>query len=92
MWNTKTVSVVFSTYRERASIRKEIEDFFATGVVDEIVVVNNNAEPGTDDAAPGTEPPAAGAAPGTCGTERSDGKLCITPESTAGPLVPLWLT
>ena len=49
MWNGKTVSVVFSTYREKASIRNSIEDFFATGFVDEIVVVNNNAEPGTDD-------------------------------------------
>jgi hypothetical protein len=48
--------------------------------------------PGTE-AAPGTDEPAgAGAAPGTCGTERSAGKLCITPESTAGLLLPLWLT
>ena len=49
MWKGKTVSVVFSTYREKASIRSSIEDFFNTGLVDEIVVVNNNAEPGTDD-------------------------------------------
>lgn len=49
MWNGKKVSVVFSTYREKESIRKAIEDFLATGVVDEIIVVNNNAEPGTDE-------------------------------------------
>lgn len=49
MWNGKKVSVVFSTYREKESIRKAIEDFFATGFVDEIVVVNNNAEEGTDE-------------------------------------------
>lgn len=49
MWNGKKVSVVFSTYREKASIRVAIEDFFATRLVDEIVVVNNNAEPGTDE-------------------------------------------
>jgi Glycosyl transferase family 2 len=47
MWTDKTVTVVLMTYAERDSIRGVIEDFFATGVVDEIVVVNNNAEPGT---------------------------------------------
>lgn len=47
MWNGRTVSVVFGTYAEKDSIRGVIDDFFATGVVDEVVVVNNNAEPGT---------------------------------------------
>ncbi len=49
MWNGKKVSVVFGTYREKDSIRQAIEDFFATGLVDEIIVVNNNAERGTDE-------------------------------------------
>jgi glycosyltransferase involved in cell wall biosynthesis len=49
MWHGKKVSVVFSTYREKDSIRKAIDDYFATGFVDEVVVVNNNAEVGTDD-------------------------------------------
>ena len=49
MWNDKTVSVILMTYAERDSIRKVIEDFFATGVVDEVLVVNNNAEAGTSD-------------------------------------------
>ena len=49
MWHGKTVSVVFSTYREKNSIRKAIDDYFATGFVDEVLVVNNNAEPGTDE-------------------------------------------
>lgn len=49
MFTNKKVSVVFGTYREKNSIRRVIEDFFATGYVDEVVVVNNNAEPGTDD-------------------------------------------
>lgn len=48
MYNGKTVSVVFATYREKASIRKVIESFFATKLVDEVIVVNNNAEAGTD--------------------------------------------
>ncbi len=47
MWKGKTVSVIFGTYAERDSIYKDIQGFFETGVVDEIVVVNNNAEPGT---------------------------------------------
>ncbi len=33
MWSGETVSVVLMTYNERDSIRKVIEDFFATGVV-----------------------------------------------------------
>ena len=47
MWNDKAVSVVLMTYAERDSIRAVIDGFFATGVVDEVVVVDNNAEPGT---------------------------------------------
>ena len=47
MWNGRTVSVVLGTYAEKDSIREVIDGYFATGVVDEVVVVNNNAEPGT---------------------------------------------
>jgi len=47
MWNEKQVSVVLMTYAERGSIREVIERFYATGVVDEVLVVDNNAEPGT---------------------------------------------
>ncbi len=47
VWNAKTVSVVLMTYAERDSIRGVINGFVATGVVDEVVVVDNNAEPGT---------------------------------------------
>lgn len=49
MYKGEKVSVVFATYKEKNSIRAAIEDFFATGLVDEIIVVNNNAEPGTDE-------------------------------------------
>ncbi len=49
MYNKKTVSVVFATYREKNSIKAVINEFFSTGYVDEIIVVNNNAETGTDD-------------------------------------------
>lgn len=47
MWDGESVSVVLMTYAERRSIRQVIEGFFATGVVDEVVVIDNNAERGT---------------------------------------------
>jgi glycosyltransferase involved in cell wall biosynthesis len=43
MYKQKTVSVVIPTYNEADSIRAVIDGFFATGVVDEVVVVDNNA-------------------------------------------------
>lgn len=48
MWNDKQVSVVLMTYAERDSIRGVIEGFFQTGLVDEVVVVDNNAQAGTE--------------------------------------------
>ncbi|MEK7188264.1 MAG: glycosyltransferase family 2 protein [Patescibacteria group bacterium] len=48
MYNNKSVSVVFATYKEKKSIRRVIQGFWKTGFVDEIIVVNNNAEKGTD--------------------------------------------
>jgi glycosyltransferase involved in cell wall biosynthesis len=48
MWNGKDVSVVLMTYAERDSIREVIDGFLATGVVDEVLVVDNNAEDGTE--------------------------------------------
>lgn len=47
MWNGKTVSVIFPTYNEKDSIYDAIQEFYATGWIDEIVVINNNAAPGT---------------------------------------------
>lgn len=49
MWRDKRVSVALPTYNERASIRDCIERFYATGVVDEVVVCNNNAAEGTSE-------------------------------------------
>lgn len=49
MWRNQKVSVIFPTYNEKDSIRAAIEDFFRCEHVDEIVVVNNNAAPGTDE-------------------------------------------
>ena len=49
MWHDSKVTVVLMTYAEKDSIRKVIEDFEATGLVDEILVVNNNAQEGTSE-------------------------------------------
>ena len=48
------ISVILPTYNEKDSIRKVIRDFEATGVIDEIIVVNNNAIEGTSDEVSGT--------------------------------------
>src|SRR5260370_36740437 len=48
-WRGSRISVVFPTYNERDSIRSAILDFASTDVVDEILVINNNAAPGTSD-------------------------------------------
>ena len=47
MYGAKTVSVVFPAYNEVGNIRRAVEDFFLSGVVDEIVVVDNNSHDGT---------------------------------------------
>ena len=49
MWYNKKVSVIFPTYNEKDSIKASIEDFFANGFVDEIIVINNNAAKGTSE-------------------------------------------
>lgn len=49
MFRGETVSVILPTYNEKDSIRKVIRDFERTDVVDEIIVVNNNAAPGTSE-------------------------------------------
>lgn len=47
MWRNKSVSVVVTSYREKDSIRAAIDNFFSVPAVDEVVVVDNNAEPGS---------------------------------------------
>jgi glycosyltransferase involved in cell wall biosynthesis len=54
VWLRQTVSVVLPTYNERASIRACIETLEKTGLVDEIIVVNNNAAEGTSEEVAGT--------------------------------------
>lgn len=47
MWQGKTLAVVLPTYNEAESIAECIRGFEKLAVVDEIVVVNNNAHPDT---------------------------------------------
>lgn len=49
MHQGKRISVILPTYNEKDSIRKVIRDFEALGIVDEIIVVNNNAVAGTSE-------------------------------------------
>jgi glycosyltransferase involved in cell wall biosynthesis len=48
-WQGKSISLIFPTYNEADSIRAAILDAVATGVIDEILVINNNAAPGTSE-------------------------------------------
>jgi glycosyltransferase involved in cell wall biosynthesis len=44
MYNNLTVGVVFPAYDEEQNIVSAVEDFFSTGAVDEIIVVDNNSK------------------------------------------------
>ena len=37
------MAVIFPTYNEKDSIRRATLSYFATGLMDEVIVVNNNA-------------------------------------------------
>jgi glycosyltransferase involved in cell wall biosynthesis len=54
MWRGQTVAIILPTYNEKDSIRASTLDFFGTGLADEVIVVNNNAAPGTSDELAGT--------------------------------------
>jgi glycosyltransferase involved in cell wall biosynthesis len=54
MHRGKKVAVIFPTYNEKDSIRESILEYFSTGLVDEVIVVNNNAAAGTSEEVAGT--------------------------------------
>lgn len=54
MWRGKTVAVLLPTYNEKDSIRQTILDIERVGLADEIIVINNNAAPGTSEEVAGT--------------------------------------
>ena len=43
MYGSMTVSVVLPAYNEELYIRPAVEDFLGTGIVDEVIVVDNNS-------------------------------------------------
>ena len=47
MYGSKTVSIVLPAYNEEHGIRAAVDDFFATGVVDEVLVIDNNSRDNT---------------------------------------------
>jgi glycosyltransferase involved in cell wall biosynthesis len=49
MHQNRKISVILPTYGEKDSIRRVISDFESLGLVDEILVINNNAIEGTSD-------------------------------------------
>ena len=51
MWKSKTVSIVLPAYNEEKYIRPAVEDFLIDGLVDEVIVVDNNSRDRTVDEA-----------------------------------------
>ena len=54
MYRGKKIAVIFPTYNEKDSIRESVVEYFSTGLVDEVIVVNNNAAAGTSEEIAGT--------------------------------------
>jgi glycosyltransferase involved in cell wall biosynthesis len=54
VYGARTVSVVFPAYNEEPHIAQAVSDFFLPGVVDEVVVVDNNSTDRTAEEAAGT--------------------------------------
>ena len=44
MWEGKSITLVLPAYNEENNILEAVEDFFSTGVLDEILVVDNNSQ------------------------------------------------
>jgi glycosyltransferase involved in cell wall biosynthesis len=51
VYGSKRVSIVLPAYNEEQYIRSAVEDFFSTGIVDEVIVVDNNSRDRTADEA-----------------------------------------
>lgn len=48
MWKGKKISVVFPAYNEEKNIKKAVKEFFLKGIIDEIIVVDNNSRDNTE--------------------------------------------
>ncbi|HET9051761.1 MAG TPA: glycosyltransferase family 2 protein [Candidatus Dormibacteraeota bacterium] len=51
MWRGQRVSVILPTYNELDSLPAAVDEAWRVGCVDEVLVVDNNATPGSEDAA-----------------------------------------
>ena len=86
MYRGKKIAVIFPTYNEKDSIRAAILDYYSTGLVDEVIVVNNNAAPGTSEEVAGTgareifESRQGYGAALLCGLDNTDADLIILAE------------
>lgn len=49
MYKKQRLSVILPTYNEKDSIKKVIKEFEVLGIIDEIIVINNNAVKGTSE-------------------------------------------
>jgi glycosyltransferase involved in cell wall biosynthesis len=86
MWRGKKVAVIFPTYNEKDSIRSATLDCFDTGLADQVIVVNNNAAPGTSEQLAGTgareifEPAQGYGHALLCGIDQCDADLIVLSE------------
>jgi glycosyltransferase involved in cell wall biosynthesis len=86
MWRGKTVAVILPTYNEKDSIRAAALDFQCEGLADEIIVVNNNAAPGTSEELEGSgarelfEPRQGYGNALLCGIDHTDADLIVMAE------------
>lgn len=51
MYNNRTVSIILPAYNEEKYIRAAVLDFFVEGLVDEVIVINNNSKDKTEEEA-----------------------------------------
>lgn len=54
MYGNSRVTVILPAYNEELHIRKAVDDFFLPGIVDEVIVVDNNSHDRTVEQATGT--------------------------------------
>jgi len=54
MYGNRRVTVILPAYNEELHIRKAVDDFFLPGIVDEVIVVDNNSHDRTVEQAAGT--------------------------------------
>ncbi len=93
MYRGQRIAVILPTYNEKDSIRAVCLGFVALDVIDEVIVVNNNAVPGTSEEVAGTgareifEPKQGYGNALLCGIDSTDADLVVLcePDGTFNP-------